>query len=105
MASTTMMATGDDPLVRCLLQEREIIWTTNSHRTEEERQQLWARRAGQLNSILGVNNGAGPPSRKRLPADVPRTMSFGPPAKKIATVRAYILVVSFPYPWFNSFIE
>ncbi|KAI9865059.1 MAG: hypothetical protein M1830_006060, partial [Pleopsidium flavum] len=74
--------TTQDPLVNVLLQEKQIFWTTNSHRSDEERHLLWAQRAAQLASILGAEtpknqHGSHTTSRQRSQATVPRSISQG----------------------------
>lgn len=73
----------DDPLIKVLLQEKQIFWTTNSHRSDEERHLLWAQRAQQLTSILDPetprnqngSNTTSPPWRSQ--AHIPRSVSYG----------------------------
>ena len=72
----------DDPLIKVLLQEKQIFWTTNSHRSDEERHLLWAERAAQLNSIIEaeaprkqIGSRTSPP--RRSDASIPRSVSYG----------------------------
>lgn len=72
----------DDPLIKVLLQEKQIFWTTNSHRSDEERHLLWAQRAHQLTSVLEpetlrIHNGSSTTSPRRSQANVPRSVSYG----------------------------
>jgi hypothetical protein len=83
----------EDVLRRVLLQEKELVFKSNAHLSEKERQQLWDRRIQELTSTTGLSTldtasiGTKAASGKRSRTEIPRTMpSTAPPSKRRVSV-------------------